>query len=202
MSDAAMALKPKLILASTSVYRRAALARLGLAFAAVAPEVDEAEVAEESPHRRARRLAAAKADAVAKAYPEAIVIGSDQVAALQGDVLHKPGTIQRAQAMLQRASGQKMHFFTAVCVRWGTRRYLHVDRTTCQFRALSSADIDAYLQAEPALDCAGAFKVEGLGISLFTAIRSRDPSALVGLPLIMTAHFLRELGVLSVCAAP
>lgn len=183
-----------LILASTSRYRRELLARLHLPFDAVAPGVDEVEVPDELPAGRSRRLAEAKARAVAAAHPAATVIGSDQVCECRGRVLDKPGTVERAREMLGWMSGQSVRFHTAVSVIAGGRHWCHVDRTVCQVRELDAAAISAYLEREPSLDTAGAFKVEGLGISLFSAVRSRDPTALIGLPLIWVCARLRALG--------
>lgn len=186
--------RPALILASTSRYRRDLLMRLQLPFVAIAPGVDEAERPGELPAARARRLAEGKARAVANAHPGAVVIGSDQVCECRGRVLDKPGSTARAREMLGWMSGQSVRFHTAVSVIAGERRWHHRDRTTCQLRALDDAAIEAYVSREPSLDSAGAFKIEGLGISLFTAVQSRDPSALIGLPLIWLSARLRELG--------
>jgi septum formation protein len=185
-----------LVLASSSPYRRELLARLGLPFRWVAPDVDEAPRPGEAPDALAARLARAKADAVASAAPGDIVIGSDQVAVdAAGGLLGKPGTLAAARAQLLAASGRELRFATALCVLGadGERRETVVD-TVVRFRALDAAAIDAYLAREPALDCAGSFKSEGLGVALFEAQRSDDPTALVGLPLIATCRFLRELG--------
>lgn len=185
---------PTLILASTSRYRRELLARLQIPFETVAPGVDEAEQPGESPAARARRLAEAKARAVATAHPGAVVIGSDQVCECRDRVLDKPGSTARAREMLRWMGGQSVRFHTAVCVISGGRHWRHLDRTTCQLRTLSDAAIEAYVSREPSLDSAGAFKIEGLGITLFTAVQSRDPTALIGLPLIWLATRLRGLG--------
>lgn len=182
---------PRLILASTSVYRRELLARLQLDFDTVRPEVDEQAQPGESPSALASRLAVEKAAAVAARFPAAWVIGSDQVADLDGQPLGKPGSRERANAATAM-SGHTVRFHTAVSL-VGPERQLHaLDLTEVQLRALTSAEIERYLDAEPALDCAGSFKCEGLGISLFDAIRSQDPTALVGLPLIALARLLRE----------
>lgn len=183
-----------LILASTSRYRRELLGRLQRPFEALAPGVDEAEIDGEAPGQRARRLAAAKARAVADRHPGAVVIGSDQVCECRGRVLDKPGSIDRAREMLGFMSGQTVRFHTAVSVLHGGRHWHHVDRTLCQVRALDAAAIEHYLDHEPSLDTAGAFKIEGLGISLFRAVESRDPTALIGLPLIWLSARLRALG--------
>ncbi|AJQ88830.1 Maf family protein [Xanthomonas oryzae pv. oryzicola] len=185
---------PRLILASTSAYRRQLLSRLQLEFDTAPPEVDEQPQSGETPSALASRLAAEKAAAVAVRLPGAWVIGSDQVADLDGQALGKPGTRAQAQAQLTAMSGRTVRFHTAVSL-IGPERELHaLDLTEVQLRALTPAEIERYLDAEPALDCAGSFKCEGLGISLFDAIRSQDPTALVGLPLIALARLLREAG--------
>ncbi|AVQ06214.1 TPA: septum formation inhibitor Maf [Xanthomonas vasicola pv. zeae] len=183
---------PRLILASTSAYRRELLSRLQLEFDTARPEVDEQAKPGETPSALASRLAAEKAAAVAARLPEALVIGSDQVADIEGEALGKPGTRERAQ--LTTMSGRTVRFHTAVSL-IGPERELHaLDLTEVQLRTLTAAEIERYLDAEPALDCAGSFKCEGLGISLFDAIRSADPTALVGLPLIALARLLRQAG--------
>ncbi|AOY63988.1 Maf family nucleotide pyrophosphatase [Xanthomonas citri pv. glycines] len=185
---------PRLILASTSVYRRALLGRLQLDFDTVRPEVDEQARPGESPSALASCLAVEKAATVAARFPDAWVIGSDQVADLDGQALGKPGTHERARMQLTAMSGQTVRFHTAVSL-VGPERQLHaLDLTEVQLRALTVVEIERYLDAEPALDCAGSFKCEGLGISLFDAIRSEDPTALVGLPMIALARLLRQAG--------
>ncbi|NHF64978.1 Maf family protein [Xanthomonas hortorum] len=185
---------PRLILASTSVYRRELLGRLQLDFSTARPEVDEQAQPGESPSALASRLAAEKAAAVAAHVPDAWVIGSDQVADMDGQALGKPGTLDQARAQLTAMSGRVVRFHTAVSL-VGPERSLHaLDLTEVQLRPLAPVEIDRYLAAEPALDCAGSFKCEGLGISLFDAIRSEDPTALVGLPLIALARLLRQAG--------
>lgn len=185
--------RPPLVLASTSTYRAELLARLGIPFEAVAPTLDEPLRAGEAPHRRAARLALEKASAVARQRPEALVIGSDQVAAVGKLILRKPGDATSQRAQLARQSGQQVDFHTGLCVVDASgRRLEHVDHTRCQMRVLTTAEIDRYVCAEPAYDCAGGFKVEGLGISLFSQVESTDPSALIGLPLIALCRFLRQ----------
>lgn len=193
MSDASTEALPALILASTSRYRRELLARLQLPFQTLAPGVDEAEWPDEAPPDRARRLAAAKARAIATLHPDAVVIGSDQVCECRGRVLDKPGSIERARQMLDWMSGETVRFHTAVSLIHRRRHWRHVDRTICRVRRLEAAAIQTYLDREPSLDTAGAFKIEGLGISLFRAVHSRDPSALIGLPLIWLSTRLRGL---------
>jgi septum formation protein len=184
-----------LVLASTSPYRRELLARLRLPFAVERPEVDESPRPGEAPAALAARLADAKARAVAARHPDAWVIGSDQVAELDGAPLGKPGHRDAAIAQLGRASGKTVPFHTAFClVGPGGEAHAHVDRTEVRFRTLTAAGIARYVDAEQPYDCAGAFKCEGLGIVLFDAIRSDDPTALVGLPLIALAGALRAAG--------
>jgi len=186
---------PRLILASTSIYRRELLERLRLPFETARPEVDENPRPGESPIALAERLAVAKAGAIAEREPAAFVIGSDQVAELDDRPLGKPGTRDGALAQLGAMSGRAVHFRTAVCVRHGEHApRLAIDTTTVRFRSLSFAEIERYVDAEQPLDCAGSFKSEGLGITLFDAIETIDPTALIGLPLIATARLLREAG--------
>ncbi len=186
-----------LILASTSSYRRELLARLKIPFDVVSPMVDETAERGESGQALAARLALAKARVVAGCNPEAVVIGSDQVADLNGQILGKPGTHANAVAQLRAMRGQTIQFETAVAV---VCNALDFEQSTSEavevrMRDLSDAEIERYLQLEPAYDCAGSAKCEGLGISLMTAIRSDDATALVGLPLIKTAELLRRVGI-------
>lgn len=188
---------PRIVLGSTSRYRAELLRRLLADFEQAAPGTDETPLPDEAPAARALRLAIAKAAAVAREYPEALVIGSDQVAELDGLILDKPGTAEHARAQLAASSGREVHFHTALCLldtRNG-RRHTHVDHTRVRFRTLDAAEIARYVEREQPLDCAGSFKCEGLGISLFEAIDNRDPSALIGLPLIALARLLREAGM-------
>ena len=186
-----------LILGSTSVYRRELLARLRLPFTVEPPNVDETPLPGERPAALASRLAAAKATAVARAHPAAIVIGSDQVAELDGESLGKPGTHANALAQLRRMSGRTVIFQTALTVLCIESGFTAHDLAPVQvsFRTLTDAEIEAYLHAEQPYDCAGSAKSEGLGIALLDAIDSDDPTALVGLPLIRTCRMLRAAGV-------
>jgi len=187
---------PRLILASTSVYRRDLLARLRLPFDTARPEVDETPLRHETPLALAERLAIAKAVVIARRQPGAYVIGSDQVAELDGAPLGKPGDRDGALAQLGTMSGREVRFRTAVCVqRDGDAPRVAIDTTTVRFRALALSEIERYVDAEQPFDCAGSFKSEGLGIVLFDAIETQDPTALVGLPLIATARLLREAGM-------
>ena len=186
-----------LILGSTSRYRRELLQRLQIPFEVVSPEVDESQYAGESPEQLARRLALTKARAVAANFPDAVVIGSDQVADLAGQALGKPGSHARAVAQLRLMRGQNLVFHTAVAVVCLQSGFEQTDlaAVTVQFRALSDEEIDNYLLAEQPYDCAGSAKSEGLGIALLDSIHSDDPTALVGLPLIRTCRMLRAAGV-------
>jgi septum formation protein len=185
---------PPIILASTSRYRRELLARLKLPFTARSPDVDEDAIAGEAPAAMAARLALAKAGSIVAA--NAIVIGSDQVASIDGQVLRKPGSVEVAVAQLRLAQGRTVVFDTAVAViATGSGTTLqHLDRTEVLFRRLDDAALERYVQLESPLDCAGSFKSEGLGVALFERISSEDPTALIGLPLIFVADALRKLG--------
>jgi septum formation protein len=185
-----------LILASTSRYRRELLSRFGLPFESQPPGIEEDHRDGESAADRALRLAHAKAEAVAARFPGAIVIGSDQVAAAGERLLGKPGAPAAARAQLQSLSGKSAIFHTACALAGGggAVHAAHVDTTTVVFRTLSAAEIDRYVSREQPLDCAGGFKAEGLGITLFDYIESQDPTALIGLPLIWLAAALREAG--------
>lgn len=184
-----------LVLASTSRYRRELLGRLGLPFEVDRPEVDESPLPGEAPAALARRLAEAKARAVAQRHPGAWVIGSDQVADRDGRPLGKPGNRETALAQLLAASGRSLRFHTALCLlQAGGPAHAAQDLTEVSFRALAREEILRYLDAEQPYDCAGGFKCEGLGIVLFEAIRSEDPTALVGLPLIALSRALRAAG--------
>jgi len=186
-----------LILGSTSRYRKELLSRLQIPFETVAPDVDETPHSNESPKDLALRLALAKARAVALKNPEAIVIGSDQVADLEGAPLGKPGNHTNATLQLQRMRGKTVIFQTAlsvVCIATGYQR-TDLAEVKVKFRDLSDAEIESYLRAEEPYDCAGSAKSEGLGIALLDAIDNDDPTALIGLPLIRTCQMLREAGV-------
>ncbi len=185
-----------LILASTSPYRRQLLERFGLSFEAVRPQVGEEHVPGESPSDRAMRLAVAKAEEVAARHPDAVVIGSDQVAAAGHKVLDKPGDAANCRAQLATLSGTAARFYTACAVIGpaGTVRLVHLDTTTVFFRSLTAKEIERYVEREKPFDCAGGFKAEALGITLFESIENQDPTALIGLPLIWLACALRRAG--------
>ena len=186
-----------LILGSTSVYRRELLERLKIPFESAPPEVDETPIAGEMPADLARRLAMTKARAVAARFPQAVVIGSDQVADLDGEPLGKPGSHERATDQLRRMRGHSLVFQTAVaviCVATGFEQ-LELAPVRVKFRNLSDDEIETYLRIEKPYDCAGSAKSEGLGIALLESIESDDPTALVGLPLIRTCRMLIAAGI-------
>jgi septum formation protein len=187
----------KLILGSTSPYRRMLLDRLGVDYSVQAPLVDETPLANERPETLAQRLALAKAQAVASRFPECVVIGSDQVADLEGQPLGKPGNHERAVAQLRRMSGKTVFFHTAVavvCQATGFCQYTTAP-VRVKFRNLDDEEIENYLQWEQPYDCAGSAKSEGLGIVLLDTIESDDPTTLIGLPLIRTSQMLRAAGI-------
>ena len=191
-------MSPKqLVLASTSPYRRELLGRLGLPFEVANPDTDETPLPGESPTATALRLSEAKARAVALQYPEALIIGSDQVAVMDGHVFGKPGTHAKAVEQLQTLSGKTVNFFTGLCVlnaKTGEAEVCGVP-TLVGFRELGDAEIENYLRREPAYNCAGSAKSEGLGIALLSRIHGDDPNALVGLPLIALCDLLRKHGM-------
>ncbi len=186
-----------LILASTSRYRRELLERLRLPFEVINPEVDETPQPGETPHDLAWRLARSKADAVARLHPQAVVIGSDQVADLDGMSLGKPGSHDKATTQLRQMRGRTVVFQTAVAVVCYASAFAEtrLAAVKVRFRDLADDDIEHYLRAEQPYDCAGSAKSEGLGISLLAAIDSDDPTALIGLPLIRTCDMLRAAGI-------
>jgi len=191
----------RLILASSSAYRRELLQRLGLPFEAVAPEIDETPLDDETPQATALRLARAKAQAVARLHPGTLVIGSDQVATLDGLQIGKPGDHARALAQLQLMRGREVVFHTALCL-WDGRvadpilaAQVENVQVRVAFRNLQDHELDAYLRIEQPYDCAGSAKNEGLGIALLDSIQSNDPTALTGLPLIALTSMLRKAGV-------
>jgi septum formation protein len=189
--------RPRLVLASTSPYRRLLLERLRLEFDCASPGTDEAPEAGETPLALVCRLARLKAESVAAGRPDAVVIGSDQAAVLGNQVLGKPGTVPRCIDQLRQSSGREVVFLTAVHVVDGRTCSVesHVDRTVVRFRELDDREIERYVAAENPLDCAGSFKAESLGISLFASIESEDPTGLTGLPLIWLCGALRRAGI-------
>lgn len=188
---------PRLILASTSRYRRELLQRLRVPFDVVSPHVDETPLQGESPRALALRLALAKAEAVAVLHPDAVVIGSDQVCELDGQPIGKPGDHGRAVAQLRALSGRGAVFLTAVAVACRASGFVQVDLAPVRvvFRTLADDEIERYLLLDQPYDCAGSAKSESLGIALLSSIDSDDPTALIGLPLIRTVRLLREAGL-------
>ncbi|GAP64933.1 MAF protein [Mizugakiibacter sediminis] len=190
---------PRIVLASTSRYRAELLRRVLPRFEQQAPGVDETALPGETPQACATRLAAAKARAVAARCPQALVIGSDQVAELDGAMLGKPGSAANARAQLAACAGREVRFHTALCVvdtrGAALRDCSALDLTRVHFRVLDAAEIDRYVAREQPLDAAGSFKSEGLGIALFERIDSEDPTALIGLPLIALCRLLRKAGL-------
>ncbi len=190
---------PKLVLASTSIFRQQLMARMQLQIEICPPNVDESVLAHESPDQLAQRLARAKANAVAKGFATGdIIIGSDQVAYCAPNILGQPRTHKNAVSQLQSFSGREVEFFTALCViQIGTSDLFEaLDHTVVRFRDLTSAEIENYLAREDVLNCAGSFKSEGLGISLFKSISTKDPTALIGLPMIAVCDALRKFSVI------
>ncbi|QFU75869.1 septum formation inhibitor Maf [Halioglobus maricola] len=186
-----------LILASTSTYRRALLERLQLPFLCQAPDVDETPLLDEHPAALAQRLCLAKANSVATLNPTALVIGSDQVASIDGSCIGKPGNFENAAGQLRASSGRRVDFYTGLALvgRDAGIEKVQVERFSVQFRKLSDAEITYYLNKEEPWDCAGSFKCEGLGVALFERMIGDDPTSLEGLPLIALCSMLREAGV-------
>lgn len=186
-----------LILASSSQYRQALLHKLGLPFTTAVPDIDESTRPGETPEQLVARLATEKAQAVASSHDQGWIIGSDQVCVINQQILGKPGTIEAAFAQLRQASGQAITFYTGLCLLDATngKRQLIVEPYRVHFRQLSDEMIKHYLQLEQPLDCAGSFKSEGLGITLFTAFEGRDPNSLIGLPLMALIDMLALWGV-------
>lgn len=187
---------PDLVLASSSPYRQALLERLGLPFVCASPNIDETPQPAESPTALTRRLAIAKARALAERFPNHLIIGSDQVACIDQRLLGKPGNATNAREQLRRASGRRVEFYTGLCLLNSGDDTLQalVEPFTVHFRVLSEEQIAAYIEREQPLDCAGSFKSEGLGIALFERLEGDDPNALVGLPLIRLTRMLEQAG--------
>lgn len=186
-----------LILASSSPYRRALLDRLQLSYQACSPEIDESRREHEAPEAYVRRLSREKAEAIAARFPQALIIGSDQAAVLNSEVLGKPGTHERAFQQLQRAAGHHVDFLTGLCLLDSANgdAQTEIVTTRVHFRPLDDATIERYLQLEQPYDCAGSFRSEALGISLFERIEGDDPTALIGLPLISLISMLHQAGL-------
>ncbi len=190
-------MKKTIVLASTSPYRRELLGRLGLPFEIADPRVDEIALPGEAPESLALRLSEAKARAVASEYPDALIIGSDQVAFFDGQIFGKPGSHSRAVEQLRTLSGRTVNFFTGLCLFDSQSNHAEVRGvpTLVTFRSLSSVEIENYLQREQPYGCAGSAKSEGLGIALLQKIEGEDPNALIGLPLIALCEMLRTSGI-------
>ncbi|WP_260293856.1 Maf family protein [Sedimenticola hydrogenitrophicus] len=190
-------ISPRIVLGSTSPFRRALLEKLGLVFEVDSPEIDESPLADETPQQLVTRLAGAKAMAVAKRHPQALVIGSDQVACIGQQILGKPGTRDNALRQLAMASGKRVTFYTGLCLINGTTGTTQVacEPFHVHFRNLDRQQIERYLDAETPYNCAGSFKSEGLGIALFERMEGDDPNALIGLPLIRLIAFLDAEGI-------
>jgi len=184
-----------LILASSSPYRRALLRRLNLPFSVESPDIDERPRPDETPLDLALRLAGEKAAVIAARHPGALVIGSDQVAVFEGAPIGKPGSFEAARAQLRQFGGRDVLFHTALCVTDGRRRLLEQVPTECRFLALDEARIEHYLRVEQPFDTAGSAKAEQLGVALMEHMRSDDPTALIGLPLIALCRMLRAFGL-------
>jgi septum formation protein len=189
-----MANTKKLVLASSSIYRRQLLERLGLPFTIASPDVDETPLKHELPETMTRRLAQLKASALSKQFPEAWIIGSDQSADLHGQIIGKPGNHERALAQLKQMQGQTVVFHTALCLLKGKEYKTLSVPTRVRFRNLPHESLENYLRIEKPYDCAGSAKSEGMGIILLEQIESDDPTALIGLPLIALSGLLREAG--------
>lgn len=187
----------KLVLASSSPYRRELLKKLGLAFDTANPDIDETPLSDEAPMQTAMRLSLQKAAALAPKFPQHLIIGSDQVAMLEGKPLTKPGSRENTIAQLAAASGKTVHFYTGVCVydsRTGQHR-VDCDHCAVTFRVLSREQIEHYVDLDEPFNCVGGFKAESLGIALFERIEGNDPNALIGLPLIKLIRLLESFGV-------
>ncbi|MEA2118405.1 nucleoside triphosphate pyrophosphatase [Halovibrio sp. HP20-50] len=187
----------ELVLASSSRWRRALLDRLQLPYQCLSPQIDETPYSGETPHALVHRLALSKANAVAARFPQHCIIGSDQVAVFEGDILGKPHTAEKACANLARFSGQRVTFLTGLALldTRHQRHQVHVEPFEVVFRTLSTPEIENYVAKEQPLDSAGSFRMEGLGIALFEKLEGRDPNALIGLPLIALCDMLRQAGL-------
>ncbi len=192
-----MSMNSPIVLASTSPYRRALLERLGLPFQVCAPQVDETRLPSEPPEVLVRRLAEAKARAGASQYPKGLIIGSDQVAVAGGEILGKPLTVARCEEQLRKMADTTVQFLTGLCLFDADQGLTQVEVVPFQvsLRPLSDAQIQNYVRRENPLDCAGGFKAEGLGVSLFSQLSGTDPNALIGLPLIRLVFMLEQAGV-------
>jgi septum formation protein len=189
---------PSIVLASASPYRRGLLDRFLDDYQAVSPDIDESNPDELSPKKLARKLARQKAETISRTARNSLIIGADQLAVLDGQVLGKPGDHHKAVEQLMAASGQTVTFRTAVCILdpVGRTRYEHVDKTTVRFRQFDRRLVETYLRHDEPYDCAGSFKIEGAGFVLFESVKTDDPTALIGLPMIWVSDVLLELDYL------
>ena len=187
---------PKLVLASTSPFRRELLSKLGLSFDTDSPDIDETALAEETPEQLVARLAEQKARAVSQRHPDSLIIGSDQVAVIDGKIIGKPGDHEKAMTQLRCASGKTVRFLTGLCLfnSANDHKQVVVEPFDVVFRSLSDSQIDNYLRAEQPYNCAGSFKSEGMGIALFERLNGDDPNSLIGLPLIRLIRMLEQEG--------
>ncbi|NVJ65888.1 MAG: septum formation inhibitor Maf [Gammaproteobacteria bacterium] len=192
-----MVSNPQIILASSSKYRKELLSRILNDFDCIAPDIDETPFPDEEPIEHVARLAEQKALAIAVNHPEAVIIGSDQICVLDGEILGKPGNQENAVKQLSACSGKSVYFYTSLCVTKGRNEPsdITVVTTKVTFKTLSQEHITNYIERENPIDCAGSFKCEGLGIALFEAIESKDPTALIGLPLIDVTRQLHKFGI-------
>lgn len=190
-------LKQELILGSSSPFRKELLARLAIPFITKPPDIDESSRDNETPQQLVERLAISKAEAIVKTHPQALIIGSDQVAVINDNILSKPGTREKACEQLSQASGQCVTFYTGLCLLNAQNNQYQVDVVpySVTFRELTQAQIEAYVEMEKPLNCAGSFKSEGLGVALFEKMEGDDPTALIGLPLIRLVSMLNNAGV-------
>ena len=193
-------MREQLILASASSYKKSLLKRLGIQFAAVSADIDETSIANELPEELVLRLSEQKALAIAALYKDSWVIGADQVGSVTGKILEKPGNHERAFKQLQYQSGKNVHFYCGVTLAKQSSngniiKFTEISTTEVIFRQLSDTEINKYLKKEQPYDCAGSFKSEGLGISLFEQIKSNDPTCLIGLPLILVSKMLHNQGI-------
>lgn len=193
-----------LLLASSSRYRQQLLGKLGLTFDCAAPDIDESPLPAETPAQLVERLAINKAQALAAQFPQHIIIGSDQVACFNGQILGKPGNFANAFAQLRQFSGHSVHFYTGLCLLNPSKQHLQssVEQYQVDFRSLSDQQLQHYLEREQPYDCAGSFKCEGLGISLFSSLQGEDINTLVGLPLITLIRMLNKEGIDPLDLAP
>ena len=197
MIDKVTSIENKIILASSSIYRKKLLERLGIPFECHSPNIDESQFNGESPEELVKRLTVHKAEAIALHHPSKLILASDQVAVLKNQIIGKPGSLPNAIKQLKSFSGNRVEFLTGVTLRIDMKNYQNYlcSKTIVKFRQLSRAQIERYLDKDLPLECAGSFKVESLGIALFESVKTNDPTSLEGLPLIAVCRFLQEAGI-------